>query len=97
MTKIVTKKSTSKEKSTFGKDRRRKHHHWLVTVYLRGRREVRPGVYRQGQGHAFCGAAAAVAGGEVGARQPGFVARLRLFDDDHEIVADGNRFQLFGF
>lgn len=23
----------SKEKSTFGKDRRRKHHHWLVTVY----------------------------------------------------------------
>lgn len=27
------KKTTNKEKSTFGKDRRRKHHHWLVTVY----------------------------------------------------------------
>jgi len=33
VTKIATKKTTSKEKSTFGKDRRRKHHHWLVTVY----------------------------------------------------------------
>jgi hypothetical protein len=33
VTKLSTKKSTSKEKSTFGKDRRRKHHHWLVTVY----------------------------------------------------------------
>jgi hypothetical protein len=33
VTKIATKKITSKEKSTFGKDRRRKHHHWLVTVY----------------------------------------------------------------
>ena len=29
----MTKKTTSKEKSNFGKDRRRKHHHWLVTVY----------------------------------------------------------------
>jgi hypothetical protein len=33
VTKTVTKKTTSKEKSNFGKDRRRKHHHWLVTVY----------------------------------------------------------------
>jgi hypothetical protein len=33
VTKLATKKTTSKEKSTFGKDRRRKHHHWLVTVY----------------------------------------------------------------
>ena len=33
MTKTVSKKTTSKEKSTFGKDRRRKHHHWLVTVF----------------------------------------------------------------
>ena len=33
MTKIATKKSTEKDKSNFGKDRRRKHHHWLVTVY----------------------------------------------------------------
>ena len=33
VTKIATKKTTNKEKSTFGKDRRRKHHHWLVTVY----------------------------------------------------------------
>jgi hypothetical protein len=33
VTKMSTKKTTSKEKSTFGKDRRRKHHHWLVTVY----------------------------------------------------------------
>jgi hypothetical protein len=31
--KIETKKTSSREKSTFGKDRRRKHHHWLVTVY----------------------------------------------------------------
>jgi hypothetical protein len=31
--KSVTKKNTRKEKSAFGKDRRRKHHHWLVTVY----------------------------------------------------------------
>ena len=33
MDKTVTKKSISREKSTFGKDRRRKHHHYLVTVY----------------------------------------------------------------
>jgi hypothetical protein len=33
VTEMATKKTTSKEKSTFGKDRRRKHHHWLVTVY----------------------------------------------------------------
>ncbi len=33
MTKIATKKTTGKEKSSFDKDRRRKHHHWLVTVY----------------------------------------------------------------
>jgi hypothetical protein len=33
VTKTATKKTTSKEKSSFGKDRRRKHHHWLVTVY----------------------------------------------------------------
>lgn len=30
---MAMKKTTNKEKSTFGKDRRRKHHHWLVTVY----------------------------------------------------------------
>ena len=29
----MTKKEDSKEKGNFGKDRRRKHHHWLVTVY----------------------------------------------------------------
>jgi len=29
----VTKKVDGKEKDNFGKDRRRKHHHWLVTVY----------------------------------------------------------------
>ena len=33
MTKTANKKTTDKEKSNFGKDRRRKHHHWLVTVY----------------------------------------------------------------
>ena len=33
MTKTATKKTTGKEKSSFDKDRRRKHHHWLVTVY----------------------------------------------------------------
>jgi hypothetical protein len=31
--KSVTKKTPRREKSAFGKDRRRKHHHWLVTVY----------------------------------------------------------------
>jgi hypothetical protein len=30
--KNTTKKSVKREKSTFGKDRRRKHHHYLVTV-----------------------------------------------------------------
>jgi hypothetical protein len=33
VTKIATKKTTGKEKNSFDKDRRRKHHHWLVTVY----------------------------------------------------------------
>lgn len=33
MTKTAKKRSTDKEKATFGKDRRRKHHHWLVTVF----------------------------------------------------------------
>ncbi len=28
-----TAKKGIRGKSTFGKDRRRKHHHWLVTVY----------------------------------------------------------------
>jgi len=27
------KKSSKRNRSTFGKDRRRKHHHFLVTVY----------------------------------------------------------------
>jgi hypothetical protein len=31
--KTATKKTAKKEKTSFGKDRRRKHHHWLVTVY----------------------------------------------------------------
>lgn len=29
----MTKDGTNKEKSDFGRDRRRKHHHWLVSVY----------------------------------------------------------------
>jgi hypothetical protein len=33
VTKTADKKTTNKEKSNFEKDRRRKHHHWLVTVY----------------------------------------------------------------
>ena len=33
MTKTSTKKSPKKEKPNFGKDKRRKHHHFLVTVY----------------------------------------------------------------
>ena len=33
MTKTVTKKSSKKDKLSFGKDRRRKHHHFLVSVY----------------------------------------------------------------
>ena len=33
MKKMATKKTSTREKSTFDKDRRRKHHHWLVTVY----------------------------------------------------------------
>ena len=32
VTKTATKKSTKTEKGSFGKDRRRKHHHFLVTV-----------------------------------------------------------------
>lgn len=33
MTNSATKKTMKNEKTTFGKDKRRKHHHWLVTVY----------------------------------------------------------------
>jgi hypothetical protein len=33
VTKTATKKTAPKDKDSFGKDRRRKHHHWLVTVY----------------------------------------------------------------
>jgi hypothetical protein len=33
VTKTPTKKSPKKAKTTFGKDKRRKHHHFLVTVY----------------------------------------------------------------
>jgi len=33
VTKTPTKKSPRKEKANFGKDKRRKHHHFLVTVY----------------------------------------------------------------
>jgi hypothetical protein len=33
VTKTPTKKSSKKEKTNFGKDKRRKHHHFLVTVY----------------------------------------------------------------
>jgi hypothetical protein len=33
VTKGVTKKSSARGKTSFGKDRRRKHHHYLVSVY----------------------------------------------------------------
>ena len=33
VTKGVTKKSSDRGKTSFGKDRRRKHHHFLVSVY----------------------------------------------------------------
>lgn len=33
VTKTPTKKSSTKEKTNFNKDKRRKHHHFLVTVY----------------------------------------------------------------
>jgi hypothetical protein len=33
VTKNKTKKFGKKDLNSFGKDRRRKHHHWLVTVY----------------------------------------------------------------
>lgn len=33
MTKSTAKSSVKQEKTTFNKDRRRKHHHWLVTVF----------------------------------------------------------------
>jgi hypothetical protein len=33
VTKTPTKKSPKREKTTFGKDKRRKHHHFLVTVF----------------------------------------------------------------
>ena len=29
----MTKNGPSRDKTSFGKDRRRKHHHWLVSVY----------------------------------------------------------------
>ncbi len=29
----VTKNAPKRDKTSFGKDRRRKHHHWLVSVY----------------------------------------------------------------
>lgn len=29
----VTKDGSNREKTSFEKDRRRKHHHWLVSVY----------------------------------------------------------------
>jgi hypothetical protein len=31
--KNAAKKNSKRGKSSFGKDRRRKHHHWLVSVY----------------------------------------------------------------
>jgi hypothetical protein len=33
VTKSALKKSSKRGKSSFGKDRRRKHHHYLVSVY----------------------------------------------------------------
>ena len=33
MAKTATKKSSKREKTSFGKDRRRKHHHFLVSIY----------------------------------------------------------------
>ena len=30
---IVTKNTPRKDKTSFTRDRRRKHHHWLVSVY----------------------------------------------------------------
>ena len=33
MTKGTAKNNSKTEKSTINRDRRRKHHHWLVTVY----------------------------------------------------------------
>ena len=33
MTKGTSKNSTKTDKASFNKDRRRKHHHWLVTVF----------------------------------------------------------------
>ncbi|MDP9338177.1 MAG: hypothetical protein M3P45_04845 [Acidobacteriota bacterium] len=33
MTKSTAKTSSKNEKSSFNRDRRRKHHHWLVTVF----------------------------------------------------------------
>ncbi|GAC1661905.1 MAG: hypothetical protein NVS9B4_14850 [Candidatus Acidiferrum sp.] len=33
MTKTGTTKTPKRKSTAFGKDRRRKHHHWLVTVF----------------------------------------------------------------
>ncbi|HKV23405.1 MAG TPA: hypothetical protein VJN93_02335 [Candidatus Acidoferrum sp.] len=33
MTKTANKKSSAKEKTSFDQDKRRKHHHFLVTVF----------------------------------------------------------------
>jgi hypothetical protein len=33
VTKSTAKRTAKEDKATFNRDRRRKHHHWLVTVY----------------------------------------------------------------
>jgi hypothetical protein len=33
VTKSTGKRTAKEDKATFNRDRRRKHHHWLVTVY----------------------------------------------------------------
>ena len=33
VTKAAAKSSAKQDKATFNRDRRRKHHHWLVTVF----------------------------------------------------------------
>jgi hypothetical protein len=33
VTKAAAKSSAKQDKGTFNRDRRRKHHHWLVTVF----------------------------------------------------------------
>ena len=70
------KEHEKRRKATFGKDRRRKHHHWLVRVYYADGEKFGRVYTDKDKADALRGAAAAFAGGEVGTSQPGFLTVL---------------------